>query len=221
MPRTISTSPAAPASTTPASASTGSSSRVRRDAVVAARDRPPRGRRRLGLLGELADRGQHRPLDRLADGAVGGVARAAERGREVVGAAERLGGAADDLRQDHARVAAGAHQRGARDLVGERRRGRRPVEPSSASTIGADREREVRARVAVGHGVDVQVVDPAPGGLDRRERAARELEHALPSCASSRTSSTNDLDRLDRQPGEPLDVVGDLRADRRGRPRRG
>ena len=38
---------------------------------------------------------------------------------------------------------------------------------------GSQREREVRARVAVGYGVDVQVVDPATVRFEVLERAAR------------------------------------------------
>ena len=58
-------------------------------------------------LGELPDHRQHRPLHRAAHGAIGGVARgpegAADRGGvEQPGLAERLGGAAQDLGEDHA-----------------------------------------------------------------------------------------------------------------------
>ena len=88
----------------------------------------------LGLLGQLADHGQHRPLDRPPHGAVRSVARAPEgaadrRRVEQPGLAERLGRTAQDLGEDHARVAARAHQRRASELLRERRAvggGRRP-----------------------------------------------------------------------------------------------
>ena len=73
----------------------------------------------LRCIGHRADRSQHRPLDGLLHGAVGGVARRAKRLGEVVALRERFGRAADDLREDDARVAARAHQRSARDLVRE------------------------------------------------------------------------------------------------------
>jgi hypothetical protein len=44
----------------------------------------------------------------------------------------------------------------------------------------SDRERQVRARVPVGHRVHVQVVDPLPGSLDRAERTPRPVDE-LPS----------------------------------------
>jgi hypothetical protein len=55
---------------------------------------------------------------------------------------------------------------------------------------GADGQGQVRARVAVGHRVDVEVVDPGAGGIDLRLGAARERQHARPH-AVTRTSSTN------------------------------
>ena len=88
-PRTSSSRPAPPASTTPASRRTSSCSGVRATAssprrTSAARAPPTSSRRaaRLGFLGELADHRQHRPLDRLAHGAIGGVAHAAQRTRD-------------------------------------------------------------------------------------------------------------------------------------------
>ena len=78
----------------------------------------------LCLLGECADDRQHRPLDGLVDRAVGLVARAPDRagnglGVERLGLPENVGRAADDLRQDHARVAAGAQESRTRHLRGE------------------------------------------------------------------------------------------------------
>jgi hypothetical protein len=82
------------------------------------------GREPLGRLGGLADNRQHRPLDGLPHGPVGGVAGAAQRLRDRWPVdrgrvAERLGGAADDLGEDDARVAARRHQRGARRGMGQ------------------------------------------------------------------------------------------------------
>ena len=158
------------------------------DAGVAASDDRSQVSPALGLLGELADRGQHRPLDGLADGAVGGVARTPQRAGQVVGLAEGLGRAPDDLREDHARVPARPHQGGPGHLAGELGAiialGR-----LERLDDGSNGEREVRARVAVRHRVDVQVVDPPTVGVDRRESAAGELQHALPH-AVTRTSST-------------------------------
>ena len=66
----------------------------------------------------LAEDGQHRPLGRLADRVVGGVGGTGEgrgdqhRVDQLAGPARQLlGGAADDLAEDHAGVAARAHQR--------------------------------------------------------------------------------------------------------------
>ena len=107
----------------------------------------------LGLLGELTDHRQHRPLHRTPHGAVGGVARgaegAADRGRvEQPGLAQGLGGAAQDLGEDDARVAAGAHQRRPRELLREHGAvgGRRGLEHVHDRARGL---RQVRAGVAV------------------------------------------------------------------------
>ena len=95
-------------------------------------------------VGHLAEDGQHRPLGGLAHRVVGGVGGGGEGGGDehrvdqLAGAAgELLGGAADDLAEDHAGVAARPHQRrprqrldqlGAADLVD-----RLAVERSSSS----------------------------------------------------------------------------------------
>ena len=174
----------------------------------------------LGLLGELADHRQHRPLHRPAHGAVGGVARgaegAADRGRvEQSRLAERLGGAAEDLGEDDAGVAAGAHQRRARQLLGERRAvgGGRRLEHVHDR---ARRQRQVRAGVAVGNGIDVEVVDPAPVRLEALERRPPELAGPLEFRHADPPHVLDvHLDRGDGEPGEALDLVGDARADRR------
>ena len=182
IPRTISTSPAAPASTTPASVSTGSISRVFTTIASPAATMLARSGVLLRGLGHLADRGQHRPLDRLLHGAIRGVARRAKRARKVVVHGERLGGAANDLREDHARIAPCSHQRSARHLSGE-----------AGAVVGAvaverpcdlaHRERQVGPGVSVRDRIDVEIVDPAAVRLDRRARAVHELAdegpHAL------------------------------------------
>src|SRR3954465_5690258 len=85
------------------------------------------------------------------------------------GGGELLGGAADELGEDDAGVAAGAEQRRpghavddlvARDLLVDLAGlGREGVE---LLEHGAQREPHVVARVAVGHGKDVEVVDLVP-----------------------------------------------------------
>ena len=192
-PRTISTSPAAPASTTPASFSTGSISRVCATISSPAATISGRSAAALGRVGQLADRGQHRPLDRLLDGAVRGVARRAESLGEVVALGERLGRAADDLRQDHARVAARAHQRRARDLVRE-----------ACAIVGAvllqrlvDRahgQREVRAGVAVGDR-DRRSGRRCGGGAPRSRRARRRPARACALSEAPRAYAAHALAR--------------------------
>ena len=189
MPRTISSSPAPPASTTPALRRTSSSSGVRstasapRSTTAASSSRGRPVDVRLRLLGHLADNREHRPFDRLRHCAVRGVAGPAERSRqrrrvELLGLGDDLGEAAQDLREDDARVAAGAHQRCARQFVRERReivRCRRV----QLFDRGSDGEREIRARVAVGDRVDVEVVDAPAVALEREQRAARKLARSF------------------------------------------
>ena len=129
-------------------------------------------------VGHLAEDGQHRPLGRLADRVVGGVGGGGEGGGDqhrvdqLAGpAGQLLGGAADDLAEDHAGVAAGAHQRrpgqrldqlGAADLV--------DLEAVEAVELLHHRphgHRHVVAGVAVGDREDVEVVDLLAAGLQR------------------------------------------------------
>ena len=53
-------------------------------------------------------------------------------------------------------------------------------------------QREIRSRVAVGHRVDIEVVDPAARRLDCCLRAPRKLQHTLSqeTLTSSTTTST-------------------------------
>ena len=75
-------------------------------------------------VGHLPDHGEHRPLGGVAHGLIGGVGGARERRGDQHrvdqlprAAGELLGRPADDLAEDHAGVAARAHQRGAGDRV--------------------------------------------------------------------------------------------------------
>ena len=133
---------------------------------------------RVERVGHLAEDGQHRPLGRLAHRVVGGVGGAGEGGGDqhrvdqLAGAAgQLLGGAADDLAEDHAGVAAGAHQRrpgqrldqlGAVDLVDLQL-----VEAVELLHHGAHRHRHVVAGVAIGDREDVEVVDLLASRLER------------------------------------------------------
>ena len=158
----------------------------------------------LGLLGQLPDDGQHRPLDRLPHRAIRRVARPSQRGRERRRVdrrrlAENVRGAPDDLREDHPGVAPRAHQRGAGDGACDGRPvgGRRRLERLDDRAHG---QGQVRSGVAVRHGIDVQIVDPAPVLLQVRERRRRELADAVeigllrhePRLTSSMCTSTAD-----------------------------
>jgi hypothetical protein len=154
----------------------------------------------LGLLRELADDGEHRPLDRPAHGAIGGVGGSPQRPRRerrvdpVRRLGEDVGDPADDLGEDDAGVAAGSHQRG----EGNRVRERRPVARLGRADGVRDRphgQREVGPGVAVGDGIDVEVVDAAAARLERRERRADQAADPLEIGLSVhfppvRTSST-------------------------------
>ena len=155
--------------------------------------------RRLSLLRHLPDHGQHRPLDRPAHRPVGSVRRAPKRARDcghvdVLRRAERLGGTADDLREDDTRVPARSHQRGARQLPGERR-AVGGLERVELLDHRAGRQRQVRAGVAIWDRIDVEVVDVLPARFQRRQRAAGqraqlvELGHALRRTSSMCTST--------------------------------
>ena len=157
----------------------------------------------LGLLGQLAHDSQHRSLDRPAHGAVrrvGGATQGA-RGEHRLDAVRRppehVGGAAHDLGEDHARVAARAHQRRAGDLVGEGRTVRR-LRAAEGLGDGAHGEREVCARIPVGDGIDVEIVDPHPARLERTQCRADEDANPIdigrgahfPLLADALTAST-------------------------------
>ena len=172
-----------------------------------------RHRRRLGSRGGgLADDGQHRALDRAGDGRIGRVAATLQGACQVAAvdrglAVDLLAHAAQDLREDHAAVAAGAHQRSQAECR---------ADPPEAALCGWDgegpldggahRREQVRARVAVRDGEDVERVDlvdvgremggsalaPRPGGARpaRARGIRRPGERAWRPClaASSRVA---------------------------------
>ena len=154
--------------------------------VVATRDDPREAlddRQRahvpkLRLLGHLTDHGQHRPLHRKLHSVV-----RARRPRteclghhvavDLVALAEDSGHAADDRRENDAGVALGLHRRGALHVRGQLRRGGR-LRAVEARRLPSHGLLEVRARVAVGDGVDVERVDPASMSFDVLERGRGE-----------------------------------------------
>ena len=131
----------------------------------------------------LAHHGEDRALGGRAHGAVGAIGRARQRGadqdrvHQLAGARDQLlGGAADQLGEDHPRVAARSQQRGAGDgvddLVAADLVDRAAVgEAVELVEHGAQRERHVVAGVAVGDGEDVEVVDLLAPRLELRQGA--------------------------------------------------
>ena len=105
--------------------------------------------------GHLARDGEDRALGGLAHGGVGAVGGAGQRGGDehgvdqLAGARDQLlGGAADELGEDHAGVAAGAEQRGARDglddlLAADLVDRALVLQPRELVDDGAQRERHV------------------------------------------------------------------------------
>ncbi len=137
------------------------------------------------LMGHLARHGQDRALRRLAHRGVSTVGRVGQRRTDQRGvdqlsgtADQLLGGAANQLGEDHTRVAARTQQRRAghrlhdlltSDLVDRARL----VTPLQAVELGqhrAQRERHVVARVAVGNREHVEVVDLLAARFQVRQR---------------------------------------------------
>ena len=136
-----SSKPRPPASTTPASRSTG-----RRSGVLATAARAAFAARSSTLVeggsrprwtapstdfGREPHHGEDRALDRAQHRLVGRVGGPAQPGDHVgaghrVERRERVGEAPQDLREDHARVAAGAHQRPVPDRLAHLLHGREP-----------------------------------------------------------------------------------------------
>ena len=187
--------------------------------------------RQLGLLGHLADHRQHRPLhgnlDRLVR-ARGARPHRVRQDRPVhpFVLAEYASHASDDRREDHARVPLGLHRRRPLDIHGQLCgcRGGRALELGDDSL---HRHLEVRPGVAVGHGVDVERVDPTPVPLDAPERGAGqppgglEVDHRWsPGPATGGSGPPGavdmDVDAADRQARVALDLVRDAGTDHRG-----
>ena len=135
-------------------------------------------------VGHLAHHREDRALRRGAHGAIGAVRCARHRGAdqnrvdELAGARDQLlGGAADELGEDHARVAARAEQRRAGDRVDDLvaadlvERALVLGEPVELVEHGAQRQRHVVAGVAVGDREDVEVVDLLTAGFKLAESA--------------------------------------------------
>ena len=133
----------------------------------------------------LAHDGEDRALRRLAHRAVRLLGRACHRRADqdrvdqLAGAARQLlGGAADQLREDHAGVSSRAEERragdGSDDLVAadlvDRALLRGGREAVQLLHDRAQRERHVVARVAVGDREDVQLVDLVAARLELGER---------------------------------------------------
>jgi hypothetical protein len=123
----------------------------------------------LGLLGQLADDGEHRPFLRVAHSCVRGIARTAQRLRECLrgdlALRQRLHRTAHDLGKDHPGVASRTHERGPHDvrLTALERR------DDGSRGLG-----HVRPRVSVRDRVDVEIVDPLPARLESGQRRPRE-----------------------------------------------
>ena len=185
--------------------------------------------------GRLPDDREDRALDRLGDCAIRGPC-ALRQGVcqvepvEPALAAERLRHAPEDLAGDDAGVAAGAHERAEADGSGD------PLGRLAGHVVrlvegGLDRGEHVRARVAVGHRIDIEAVDLLDVCLEVRHRRPEGLEEAVPVARP--TGHLGDVraavgqiarpDRIGRGGGcdrgrrtagrhvQPVDVDGDAR----------
>ncbi len=123
-------------------------------------------------------------------------------------AGEALGEAAEDLREDDARVAAGAHEGAEADRGGDAVR----LLPADALTLlegGADGGEHVRAGVAVRDGVDVERVELVDVRLDRRDRGAERAQEALAVAGAARhpAASASATGRSSLVSGAPSSVA--------------
>ena len=75
----------------------------------------------------------------------------------------------------------------------------------------AQREDEVRAGVAVGDRIDVQIVDAPAMRLEVLERAPRQVADDLELHQRRPYAFDVDLERRDREPDHPLELVQDAR----------
>ena len=119
----------------------------------------------VGARRHVADDGEDRALDRLADCLEGDLHAVAECRRDVrrsdglARTDEALRHAAEDLARDDAGVAAGTHEGAVRDRLGNGLHVRVCGKRLDLTDDGAERERHVGAGVAIGHGEDVELVD--------------------------------------------------------------
>ena len=171
----------------------------RDDAREAVDDRKGANVAELRLLGHLADHGQHRPLHRQLHRLVGARRAGAERlghhtAVDPLALAEDARHAADDRGEDDAGVALGLHRRGALHVRGQLRR-RDGLRPVQLRDDPFHRLLEVRPRIAVGDGIDVERVDPAAVPFDVLERGCgeppdgREVDHSALRALSTWTST--------------------------------
>ena len=121
----------------------------------------------LGLLGERAAHGEDRSLDWFAHRCICDIGASPESGRDRAVLGEALDRTADDLRQDDAGVPPRPEERRADDVV---------VAGLEGLADGAHRQQHVRPRVAVGHRVDVEVVQACAVALEGGLGRTHELE---------------------------------------------
>ena len=185
--------------------------------------------RLVGLCGfrHLADHREHRSLDWMADGAIRGIARRAERpcqrghvDRVVVPPRTSANPRTTWLKitPEFPRAPISA----ARDeLAGEL------LVPGGGGLLQrvddrCDGEREVRAGVAVGHRIDVQIVDPLPVRLEVAESGAGNLAGAVDVHAARLDDGTARRRYADEGKNEPGDrltpVTGHAGSDRLSAP---
>ncbi len=152
----------------------------------------------LDRLGRRPHHGEDRPFDGSQHRLVRGVGAAAQRAREVgaldpIEAVELVREAAQDLGRDHARVAARAHQRSAADRVAHlgHRLGR-----GQFAAHRLERERHVRARVAVGNRVHVQPVQLFLVGAQRVAKPQDRLTEVGSGEAGQRVHEPASSDRI-------------------------
>jgi hypothetical protein len=153
--------------------------------------------RLLRRAGHVARHGQDRALNRMGHGREGGLAAALEgcdelRPGDTIGAADGVAHAAQELRQDHAAVAARTHQRSQAQRGGDARHcslaGRHALRLGDR---GLERGEHVRAGVTVGHGEDVERVDLVELGVEHGRGMAQRREQvvAVPGVAVHRPSA--------------------------------
>ena len=130
----------------------------------------------VGRCDPFAENGQDGALHGLGNGLVGCGHAAGHRLFEMLDvglfqAFHPLCDAGEDTAQDHARVAAGAHQHSLRYGCG-----RVAQQPGIDAAARLDGHIHIVSRVSVGNGEDIQVVDGGPVRVEPRRAAADEFE---------------------------------------------